>query len=94
LAAASPLRTLLVFLPALGLVSGLVASLPGHSSWSICIWTSSTLPVLIVLCIEIVTSLRRGDASLLIAALSMSGALLFHEEFAAVVVASPPWSSP
>jgi hypothetical protein len=73
LAAASPLRTLLVFLPALGLVSGLVASLAGAFELVHMDMDQLNPSVLIVLCIEIVTSLRRGDVGLdMIAALAES----------------------
>ena len=47
-----------------------------------------TLPVLAVLLVEIVTSLRRGDVGLdIVAALSMSAALAFGESLAAAIVA-------
>ena len=56
--------------------------------WSGSIWAAATVPVLGALLIEIVASLRRGDVGLdIVAALSMTGALLFGEHLAAVVVA-------
>ncbi len=49
---------------------------------------AATLPVLATLLFEIVTSLRRGDLGLdIVAALSMSAALIFGEILAAAVVA-------
>ena len=52
------------------------------------IWAASTLPILIILLIEIAVSLRRGEVGLdVVAALSMTAALVFGEELAAVVVA-------
>ena len=52
------------------------------------IWAAATVPVLAVLLIEIVVSLRRGDVGLdIVAALSMIAALTFGEYLAAVVVA-------
>jgi heavy metal translocating P-type ATPase len=51
-------------------------------------WTASTLPVLAALIVEIVTSLRRGEYGLdIVAALSMTAALVFGETLAAAVVA-------
>jgi heavy metal translocating P-type ATPase len=51
-------------------------------------WTASTLPVLAGLLAEIVTSLRRGEYGLdVVAALSMTAALIFGETLAAAVVA-------
>jgi heavy metal translocating P-type ATPase len=52
------------------------------------VWTAATLPVLLGLLVEIVASLRRADVGLdIIAALSMSAALIFGEPLAANVVA-------
>ncbi len=81
-------RPVLVALPAAGLVLGLAAQLSGWGAWSGWIWGAATLPVLIALLVEIVTSLRRGDVGLdIVAALAMAAALVFGEELAAVVVA-------
>lgn len=81
-------RTLLVLLPAFGLGLGFVMPLIGHPSWQDGVWAAFTLPVLAVLVYEIVSSLRRGDVGLdLVAALSMTAALIVGEELAAVVVA-------
>ncbi len=81
-------RPTLVILPALGLLAGFGVRLAGHGGWSGPIWAVATIPVLAVLLIEIVASLRRGDVGLdIVAALSMTGALAFGEHLAAVVVA-------
>ncbi|WP_262298254.1 heavy metal translocating P-type ATPase [Microvirga sesbaniae] len=81
-------RPVLVIMPALGLVLGLAAGVAGHGPWSGLIWAVATVPVLVVLIVEIVGSLRRGDVGLdIVAALSMTGALVFGEHLAAVVVA-------
>jgi heavy metal translocating P-type ATPase len=75
-------------LAAAGLAAGVAVSLAGHGDWARLIWTAATLPVLAVLLIEIVTSLRRGDVGLdIVAALSMTGALVFGESLAASIVA-------
>jgi len=51
-------------------------------------WTLGTLPVLLALFGQIITSLRRGDVGLdVVAALSMSAALVFGETLAGNVVA-------
>jgi heavy metal translocating P-type ATPase len=70
------------------LLLGLGAAALGHGDWSAQFWTAFTLPVLAALLVEIVASLRRGDVGLdIIAALSMTAALLFGEQLAANVVA-------
>ena len=81
------LRPLLVGVAAAGLATGLVAEFTGHAGWARSIWAIATLPVLAALG-EIVTSLRRGDVGLdIVAALSMTAALVFGQELAAAVVA-------
>jgi heavy metal translocating P-type ATPase len=82
------LRHILVLLPALGLVSGFSAYVYGNDRLARWIWIAATLPVLIGLAIEIATSLRRSDFGLdIVAALSMTAALIFGEEAAAAIVA-------
>ena len=82
------LRPVLVVWPAVGLVLGLAAHFSGWEHWAGPIWTAATVPVLVVLLIEILVSLRRGDVGLdIVAALSMLAALVFAEYLAAVVVA-------
>lgn len=82
------LRPVLVALPTLGLALGALASMLGHQDWPARIWTFATLPVLAVLLCDIAVSLRRGDVGLdIVAALSMTAALVFGEHLAAAVVA-------
>ena len=82
------IRPILVILPALGLLLGFGAHFVESGQWSGTIWAAATVPVLSALLIEIVASLRRGDVGLdIVAALSMTGALVFGEHLAAVVVA-------
>jgi heavy metal translocating P-type ATPase len=81
-------RPMLVAIPATGLLLGLIARPLGFGHWAGPIWAAVTAPVLLVLVIEIITSLRRGDVGLdVVAALSMGGALAVGEHLAAVVVA-------
>src|SRR5262245_45351263 len=82
------IRPVLVILPALGLLLGFAGRLTGNGHWAGTIWAVATIPVLVALLIEIVASLKRGDVGLdIVAALSMTGALAFGENLAAVVVA-------
>ena len=53
------LRQFLAGLVALGLVAGFALRIAGHAAWSGPVWTAVTLPVLAVLVVQIVTSLRR-----------------------------------
>ncbi|WEK49458.1 MAG: heavy metal translocating P-type ATPase [Candidatus Kaistia colombiensis] len=71
-----------------GLSAGALLYLIGGRGAASFVWGLATLPVLLSLLIQIVTSLRRGDAGLdIIAALSMSAALAFREPLAGNVVA-------
>ncbi|MBB4038497.1 heavy metal translocating P-type ATPase [Microvirga flocculans] len=82
------IRPILVVIPLLGLLLGFGARLAGYGQWAGLIWAGSTVPVLSALLVEIVASLRRGDVGLdIVAALSMTAALVFEEPLAAVVVA-------
>ena len=81
-------RALLVLLPAFGLALGFAIPLLGQAVWQDRVWAAFTIPVLIVLVYDIVSSLRRGEVGLdIVAALSMAAALIVGEELAAVVVA-------
>ncbi len=72
----------------LGLVSGLVLWAAGRPDLADIAWTVGVLPVLVGLLVEIVRSLSKGEVGLdIVAALSMSAALLFGEALAAAVVA-------
>ncbi|SLN78014.1 heavy metal translocating P-type ATPase [Roseisalinus antarcticus] len=82
------LNVALLSLALLGLVSGLVLWLVGRPDLADIAWTAGVAPVLAALCVEIVRSLRQGEVGLdIVAALSMSAALLFGETLAAAVVA-------
>jgi heavy metal translocating P-type ATPase len=81
-------RLLLVLIAVLGLTCGGLAVLAGHQPWADRLWFAGTLPVLLALLVEIVTSLRRGKVGLdIVAGLSMSAALAFGEPLAGNVVA-------
>jgi heavy metal translocating P-type ATPase len=81
-------RSALVTVPLAGLVIGGGLWWSGHGDWSAIAWAASAVPVLAVLIFEIATSIRRGEAGLdIVAALSMTAALAFGEDLAAVVVA-------
>ncbi len=82
------LRPFFAGLAALGLAAGLMAPFAGLGAWSDAIWTIATVPVLLALLVEIATSLRRGDVGLdIVAALSMTAALLVGQTLAAAIVA-------
>jgi heavy metal translocating P-type ATPase len=73
---------------AAGLVLGALVWLLGIPDWPDRIWMVATLPPLIALTVQMVSSLRRGDFGLdAIAFLSMTAALAFGETLAANVVA-------
>ena len=77
----------LVVLALAGLAAGGVAAIAGFVEASRIIWSAATAPILLALLVEIVTSLRKGSVGLdLVAALSMTAALLFGEALAANVV--------
>jgi heavy metal translocating P-type ATPase len=81
-------RPLLAGLAAAGLLAGLAARFAGLGAWSGAIWAVGTVPILLALLAEIVTSLRRGDVGLdIVAALSMTAALAVGENLAAAIVA-------
>src|ERR1700732_4874086 len=82
------IRSALVALPAFGLVSGLALPMLGQPAWQGWVWAVFTVPVLLTLLYDIVSSLRRGEVGLdIVAALSMTAALAVGENLAAVVVA-------
>ncbi|MCZ7642234.1 MAG: hypothetical protein M5U33_05155 [Pseudorhodoplanes sp.] len=85
---AVPLRAVLIVVPLAGLAAGFAARMLGAAEWSGPLWAASAVPVLIVLIAEIWTSLREGKFGLdIVAALSMSAALIFGEHLAAAIVA-------
>jgi len=82
------LRPFMVAFPAVGLALGFAFLAIGRGGWSGWVWAACAGPVLLVLIVQIVTSLRRGDVGLdIVAALSMTAALVFGEQLAAAVVA-------
>ena len=66
-------RALLVLLPAFGLALGFAIPLLGQAVWQDRVWAAFTIPVLIVLVYDIVSSLRRGEVGLDIVAAFFDG---------------------
>jgi heavy metal translocating P-type ATPase len=82
------LNVALLVIALLGLVSGLGLLVAGQAHLATMAWTAGVIPVLAALFVEIVRSLWKGEVGLdIVAALSMSAALLFGETLAAAVVA-------
>lgn len=78
----------LVAVPLVALASGLIVWATGDPATAHWIFIAGVVPVLATLLITIVRSLLRGDFGLdIVAALSMSGALIVGEALAGVVVA-------
>jgi heavy metal translocating P-type ATPase len=78
----------LVSVAVLGLVIGGILWAAGRADLGPVLWAIATVPVLIALLFEIAASLAKADVGLdIIAALSMTAALVFHEPLAANVVA-------
>ncbi|MFN3348327.1 heavy metal translocating P-type ATPase [Pseudorhodoplanes sp.] len=72
----------------IGLVAGLAAWTAGAETWSNAFFIAGVVPVLAALIVEIWQSLRAGKIGLdIVAALSMSAALLVGENLAAAIVA-------
>ena len=87
--ALSRLRPWLIASPAAGLGLGLALRVLGRGDLSATAFVAGTLPVLAALIADIVVTLRRGDVGLdIVAALSMTAAMIFGETLAAVVVAA------
>jgi heavy metal translocating P-type ATPase len=83
------LKTALLTVAVGGLVAGLaLAFAMGRPELASTVWMVGVVPVLAALLIEILRSLTRGEVGLdIVAALSMTAALLFGETLAAAVVA-------
>ncbi|AMY71336.1 ATPase P [Frigidibacter mobilis] len=82
------LNIALLGLALLGLVGGLGLWLAGQPALAGPVWAAGVVPVLAALCVEILRSLWKGEVGLdIVAALSMSAALLVGETLAAAVVA-------
>ena len=83
-----PIGRFLIGFPAVGIAAGFALRFAGFDLWVDWVWALSTVPVLLTLVLDISRSLRRGDFGLdVVAALSMTAALVFGQELAAVVVA-------
>jgi heavy metal translocating P-type ATPase len=81
-------KIVLLVIALLGLTSGIVLQFTGRNDLAPAIWAGGVIPVLAALVVEIVRSLWRGEVGLdIVAALSMSAALVFGETLAAAVVA-------
>ncbi len=82
------MKTILLTVAALGLIAGLGLLFVGRPVQASLAWTVGVVPILVALIVEIVRSLLKGEVGLdIVAALSMSAALLFGETLAAAVVA-------
>lgn len=82
------IRRFLVGFPAVGIAAGFVLQFAGLEAWVDRVWAFSTAPVLLALVVDISRNLWRGNLGLdIVAALSMTAALIFGQELAAVVVA-------
>ena len=81
------LNVTLLVISLLGLVSGLGLLAAGRPDFAASAWAAGVIPILAALVVEIVRSLWKGEVGLdIVAALSMSAALLFGETLAAAVV--------
>ena len=81
-------KTAILLIAATGLIAGLAFYFSGRPESANLIWTSGVVPALAALVVEILRSLRSGEVGLdIVAALSMSAALVFGETLAAAVVA-------
>ncbi|HEY9038671.1 MAG TPA: heavy metal translocating P-type ATPase [Roseovarius sp.] len=82
------LNVVLVAIALVGLALGLGLWASGQPDLADMVWIAGVVPVLAALAIEIVQSLSKGDVGLdIVAALSMTAALVFGETLAAAVVA-------
>ncbi len=82
------LKTAILLLAATGLIAGLAFYFAGRTDIANLIWIAGVVPALAALVVEILRSIGRGEVGLdIVAALSMSAALVFGETLAAAVVA-------
>lgn len=82
------LKTALLLFSVAGLLAGLALYFNGRSDIASIVWSAGVVPVLAALIIEIIRSLWQGEVGLdIVAALSMTAALVFGETLAAAVVA-------
>jgi heavy metal translocating P-type ATPase len=81
-------KVALLVVALVGLAAGIGFSLAGRADLARAAWAAGVAPILAALVVEIVRSLRKGEVGLdVVAALSMSAALVFGEALAAAVVA-------
>ncbi len=81
-------KTAILLLSLAGLLSGLGLYFAGRADMASIAWMVGVLPALVALLIEILRSIGRGEVGLdIVAALSMTAALVFGETLAAAVVA-------
>jgi hypothetical protein len=81
-------KTAILLIAAIGLVAGLAVWFAGRADIANLIWIAGVVPALVALVVEILRSLRSGEVGLdIVAALSMTAALVFGETLAAAVVA-------
>ncbi|WP_417728349.1 heavy metal translocating P-type ATPase [Roseovarius sp.] len=82
------IKTVILGLATAGLLAGLGLYFIGMTEGANLVWITGVTPALAALVIEILRSIRRGEVGLdIVAALSMSAALVFGESLAAAVVA-------
>ncbi len=82
------LKTVVLLLAATGLTLGLAFYFTARADIADLVWTAGVVPALVVLVVEILRGLRAGEVGLdIVAALSMSAALVFGETLAAAVIA-------
>lgn len=81
-------KTAILLIAAAGLISGLSFYFAGRTDVADLVWITGVVPALAALVVEILRSIGRGEVGLdIVAALSMSAALVFGETLAAAVVA-------
>lgn len=82
------LKTGLLLIALVALPGGIVLHVAGLPAFAQAVWLCGAVPVLVALVVEILVSLRRGEVGLdIVAALSMTAAMIFGETLAAAVVA-------
>src|SRR6056297_4309938 len=81
-------KTAILFLAVIGLITGLAFYFAGMGDIATMVWFAGVVPALAALAVEILRSIGRGEVGLdIVAALSMTAALVFGETLAAAVVA-------
>jgi hypothetical protein len=82
------LKAGILLLAVTGLVAGLALWFVGKADIANLVWFAGVVPALAALLVEILRSIGRGEVGLdIVAALSMTAALVFGETLAAAVVA-------